>query len=135
MSQGDVPPIEGQQLDAVLRFLPLFEQPGAVFGAWHSPEGAMPYYSMSREAMDFVQALYDEGIVYPFDWKSWQGEAEKYVSDPEALKEADLLVLRKLLTTHVRKDRFVEVHLASMLASGHITAILRRLKELREQMG
>jgi hypothetical protein len=35
---------------------------------------------------------------------------------------------------HVRADRFVEGHLASVLESGHITAILRRLRGIREQM-
>lgn len=134
-SKSDATEIGPQQLDAVLRFLPIFERPGFVFGKWHSPEGQFPYYSMSREAMGFVQTLSDQQIIFPFDWGSWQEEAERYVSAPEALETADLLVLRKLLTTHVRKDRFVEGHLASMLECGHITAILRRLKEIREQIG
>ena len=135
MSESDVPEIGPQQLDVVLRFLSIFERPGYVFGEWHSPKGQFPHYSMSREAMDFVQTLYDQRIIFSFDWMSWQEEAERYVSVPEALEAADLLVLRKLLTTHVRKDRFVEGHLASMLECGHITAILRRLKEIREPIG
>lgn len=84
--------------------------------------------------MDFVQALYDQQVVFSFDWTSWQEEARRYVSDPEALETADALTLRKLLTTHVRKDRFVEGHFVGMLECGHITAILRRLKEIRERM-
>jgi len=134
-SQYDVPEIGLQQLDAILRFLPIFEQSGYVFGEWRSLEGQIPYYSMSREAKDFVQVLYDQQILFSFDWTSWQEEAERHVSAPEALEMADLLVLRKLLTTHVRKDRFVEGHLASTWECGHITAILRRLKEIREQIG
>ena len=133
-SRNDVPEVGSHQLDAVLRFLPTFEQPGYVFGEWHSAEGQFPYCSMHREATEFVQALYDQQVVFSFDWRSWQREAERFVSDPEALDTANLLTLRKLLTTHVRKDRFVEGHLAGMLECGHVTAILRRLGKIREQM-
>lgn len=130
----DIPEISLQQVDVVLRFLPIFEQPGYVFGEWHSPEGQMPFYSMSREAADFVQALYDQQIIFPFDWTSWQDEAVRYITDLEMIKTADLVTCRKLLTTHVRQDRFVEGHLANMLESGHITAVLKRLQEIRSPM-
>ena len=133
-SENDVPEVGPHQLDAVLRFLPIFEQPGYVFGEWHIAEGQFPYYSMHREAMEFVQALYDQQVVFSFDWSGWQKEAERFAADPGALQTADLLTLRKLLTTHFRKDRFVEGHLASMLECGHVTAILRRLGKIREQM-
>ena len=132
--QDEAPEIGARQLDAVLRFLPIFEESEYVFGEWHSPEGQLPYYAMSREAMDFVRALYDQQVVFTFDWTSWQDEARRYFSDPESLETADLLTLRKLLTTHVRKDRFVEGHLGDMSERGHITAILRRLREIREGM-
>ena len=135
MSKSDVPEVGPHQLDALLRFLPIFEQPGYVFGEWHSAEGQIPYYSMDREATEFVQALYDQHVVFSFDWPGWQQEAKRFASDPEALETADLLTLRKLLTTHVRKDRFVDGYLAGMMKCGHITAILRRLGKIREQMG
>jgi len=44
-------------------------------------------------------------------------------------------VIRKLLTTHVRKERFCEGHLLAMFESGHIVNVLRRLKGLRSTMG
>jgi hypothetical protein len=134
-SKDDAPEIGSRQLDAILRFLPIFERPGCVFGEWHSPGEQFPYHDVSREVMDFCQALYDQQIVFSFDWPSWQDEARRLYFDPVALEKADLLTLRKLLTTHVRKDRFVGGHLASMFECGHITAILRRLKGIREQMG
>ena len=132
-NKNDIPPIEPEQLDAILRFLPIFEQPGVVFGEWCSPQGHVPYYSMTSETMDFFRTI--QPLLFSFNWPSWQTEAKKYVADPQALATADLLTLRKLLTTHVRMDRFVEGHLGGMLESGHVTAILRRLKEIREQMG
>ena len=133
-SQCDMPQIGPQELDAILRFLPIFERPGYVFGEWQYPPGQFPYCLTSSDVNDFDKALYGQQIVFPFDWPSWQKEAERYHSDPDALETADLLTLRKLLTTHVRKDRFVEGHLASMFECGHITAILRRLKAIREEM-
>lgn len=133
-NNSDVPEIGLPQLDAVLKFLPIFERPEYVFGEWHSPAGQFPYYSMSREVLDFIQTLSAQEIIFPFDWPSWQEEAAQYVSEPDAVERADLLTLRKLLTLHVRQDRFVEGHLAHMLETGHITALLRRLKRIREQM-
>ena len=41
------------------------------------------------------------------------------------------MTLRKLLTYHSRVDHFNEGHFNEMTESGHITAILRRIKELR----
>jgi hypothetical protein len=40
--------------------------------------------------------------------------------------------LCRLYTLHVRKDRFCEGHFAAMLANGHIAALTRRLKAIRE---
>ncbi len=134
MNQDRVPPVGRDALDAVLRFLPLFERPDCVFGEWHGPPGQFPFFAFSEEVMAFVGALDRARLVFPFDWPSWQDEAARYTSNPRALETADLLALRKLLTTHVRKDRFVEGHLASVLESGHITAILRRLETIREEM-
>jgi hypothetical protein len=46
---------------------------------------------MAREVEAFVQALYDQEIIYAFDWPSWGDEARRYVSEPEAVENADLL--------------------------------------------
>ena len=129
-AMNDPTHVTPEQIDAVLGFLPLFEQPGVVFGEWQTPQGQMPYYAPSRQVLDFVQALYDEHLIVVFDWGAWQEEVERYRSDPQALAEADLLTVRKLLTAHVRKDRFVEGHLGSVFESGHMTAILRRMREI-----
>ena len=131
--EDDIPEIGPREIDAALRFLPIFEQPGYAFGEWRAPEGQMPYYSSSREVMEFVRVLNDQKIVFSFDWMRWSEAAQKYVSEPERLEEADLLALRKLLTAHVRADRFSEGHLGEMLENGHITALLRRLQEIQER--
>ena len=135
MNQDDVPPVGRGALDAVLRFLPVFERPDYQFGEWNYPEGRFPYYACRGEVDDFVGALYKAGMIFPFDWPGWQAEARRYLDDPAALDTAGTLTLRKLLITHVRQDRFAEGHLGSILERGHITAILRRLKVIRGEMG
>ena len=80
-----------------------------------------------------MQILYANDWVTPeVDWVQWQDVAVEYVGLQEKIDSADVLTLKKLFTTHVRKDRFCEGHLAAMFENGHIVALLRRLKEIRE---
>ena len=134
MGRDSVPEIGLQQIDAILRYLPLFEKQGYQFGQWVEPEGQFPYFSFSPEVNEFIDALRKQDMIIRFDWTSWRKEAKRYQTDPEALETADLLTLRKLLTVHVRAERLAEGHLASVFESGHITAILRRLKQIRQKM-
>jgi hypothetical protein len=127
-------PITKQQMDAVLRFLPIFEADGFTFGDWDSEGQGFPEYALSAEAGSFLQCLYDNDWIVPFDWGEWQDKAERFVSEPESLESAGLDDLCRLLTTHARKDRFCDGHLASMFECGHLTAILRQLKKIRGEM-
>lgn len=134
--------IETSDIDALLRFLPVFEEEGFSFGAYREPtrgeDGTLhisfPLYELSDEASAFVGACYGHGWVAPFAWGAWQDEAERLFESPEALNEADIETIRKLLTLHVRKERFCDGHLAHMHESGHLTSILRRLRDLRESL-
>ena len=72
------------------------------------------------------------GLICPFGWIDWQEEAERICNDAELIAEIDLLTVRKLLTLHLRKERFCEGHFAAMCESGVILLILKRLKELYE---
>ena len=111
-------------------FLAVFEAPDFRFGNWRQPEGQFGYYEYNPEVLLFIGALNDASIVLDFAWGAWQPKALRYSEDPARLERARLLTIRKLLTLHLRKDRFVEGHLAEMLESGHITAILRRAASL-----
>ncbi len=135
MTESAIPEIGPRQVDAVLRYLPLFERENFVPGEWQTPEGQFQWFLYSPEVDAFVRTLYEQAIILVFDWPSWKEEAERYESDPSSLEQADLLAVRKLLTAHVRADRFTEGHLGSVLRSGHIVGILRRLKRIRETMG
>ena len=84
--------------------------------------------------LEFHQALYREKMIIVFDWNNWEEKAKRYQSDPDVAAEADLLTVRKLLTVHARADRFIEGHFVSMLESGHIIAVLRRLEAILATM-
>lgn len=131
MNEADAPEIGPAQLDAILKFLPLL-QGGC--GEWAVRPGQVPAFLYSSWVNDFVLTLYQQGIIIVFDWVDWKEQAERYQADPARLARADLLTLRKLLTLHVRADRFVEGHLAGVLESGHVTAILERMQQIRDVM-
>lgn len=128
-----VPEIGNEQIDAILGHLSRFEQSSFKFGEWTAPEGQMPFFSLSDEAAEFVRALYRQGLVIAFDWRSWKEEAKQYQINSAALATADLLTIRKLLTLHVRTDRFAEGHLEKVYEKGNLTAILQRLKQIRDE--
>ncbi len=126
-------------IDKILSYLPVFEQKDYQFSIFHQSkliEGRLhePYYEYSEEVDGFMQALYDGGFIYPFDWPAWQDEASKYYSNPDMLKTADFSTVVKLLTVHIRMERFCEGCLNFSLKDGHINDILRRLKEIRQEM-
>ncbi|QDT48935.1 hypothetical protein Pan258_29820 [Symmachiella dynata] len=62
------------------------------------------------------------------------GTAREYVNSPGMIESSDVKTIRKLFTTHVRKDRFCEGHLATMFENGHIVALMRRLQQIRDEM-
>jgi hypothetical protein len=128
-------PITAQQIDALLPFLDRFAAADFSAGSWNAPDGQLPWFSFSEVAADFQRALYDNGWVTPaFNWTAWQQSARRFVDSPRKIERADATTIQKLFTTHVRAERFCEGHLAAMFENGHIAALLRRLKAIREQM-
>ena len=132
-TQDTIPEIGKSQLDAVLKSLPVLAAPGYKFGKWIKEEGHFPWFLYSADVIAFIHALYENDIIIQFSWMQWE-EGRRYLVEPASIQEADLLTLRKLLTANVRRDRFCEGHLAGVLENGHIVAILRRLKEIRDEM-
>ncbi len=127
--------ITTQQIDALLPFLDRFEAVGFSIGKWEMPEGQFPYFNFESVVMEFSSALYHNGwISKTFDWTTWQNSAEEFVDSPEQIESADATTIQKLFTTHSRRERFCEGHLAAMFKNGHIVALLHRLKEIRKTM-
>ena len=117
----------------ILEFLPYFESEDHVFFQIDN-QNLMDPYVYDGKVLDFIKTLYDENIIYSFDWVKWQPEAIEYYDSLDLLKNADLDTLRKLLTVHIRKERFCSGHLAQVIKTGHLLNILKRLNEIKFQL-
>ncbi len=118
-------------------FLDAFESQEFTFGTMetHSQSDATSVScDFSKTASQFYQAVYDLGwVLTDFDWSLWD-EGQRFIDDPEALAQADLADIERLLTTHLRQERFCEGHLDAMYESGHLTGILNRLKVIGQNV-
>lgn len=122
---------------AVCQIARRFDEPNFVAGAWISPEpneDCVPQISYWRPSEDVTrwEALYEHGVIVPFDWTEpgWAQEMRCLTEVPSRLRFADLLTVRKVLTTLVRVDRFCEGSLAGAFERGVLQAAMRRLGEL-----
>jgi len=130
-----VKPVKPEQIDALLPFLDKFDAVGFSAGTWLTlAPGHSSWFIFDEVVMEFIQVLYDnDWVTQQFDWGEWQESSQQYIESPEKVESADTETIQKLLTTHVRANRFCEGYLASMFENGHILDILRRLREIRSQ--
>lgn len=133
--------VTGRDIDAVVRFSAILQSiPGGEVARWaervEKDDGTLtisPDPDYHPQVVALIKDLYKHGLVQPFDWPSWQKNAKAFVDNPTLLQKADLQSCIKLITTHVRKDRFCGGHFGAMVTRGHIAAVLRRLAHLREE--
>lgn len=132
-------PDEQRHIDALLVFLPLMESrhSGEWRGGERGPDGTitMPYFEYSEPMLAFIRACAENGWIEVFAWPQWADDARRLHEDPTALAGAGIETIRKLLTLHIRNDRFNEGHLAAMVEDGHMAAVLRRLEQMRSAGG
>jgi hypothetical protein len=79
-----------QQVESLLRFLPIFSHATEKHSRWHTKPGVFPWCELSNEASQFLKALHDEGFIAPFNWPDWQEGALSYFKSPEKLGPAEL---------------------------------------------
>jgi hypothetical protein len=129
-----IEPLTKDNIEVLLHFLPIFEKEGYIFGEVVVEKGQFPFASLSKDSQEFIRSAYDNNWVVSFDWIAWKDSDEgQHYQSLDALQEADIEALRKVLTTCIRQDRFVEGLMLDLLEQGYITAILRRLKEICEK--
>jgi hypothetical protein len=129
---------QARNVDALLAFLPRLKAAGFEFARERplrkDDQGryVIGGPSLNPVVLELVQALYEHGWVDgEFEWTTWAEQAQRYERDAALVAHADIRTLRKLLTAHVRADRFCDGHLASVWRSGHLCAVLERLAALR----
>jgi len=115
----------------LLEFIPVLEDPAfCPGGVVPMDEDEMMEEGFAKLVSRLMDACYKNGFVVKFKWEDWEAEAIGYLKDPGLLKDADLAVLRRLLTWHIRQNRFLKGHFASVVARGLVLAILKRLQEI-----
>ena len=97
----------------------------------------MPWFELSAIASRFGHVAYADGWVRPeVDWGEWgrTAQAQRLQEDRRALDDATVPDFVRLLTLVIRRDRFVEGSLGQDMQSGLITAVLRRIEQLRRDL-
>jgi hypothetical protein len=65
-----------------------------------------------------------------FDWQAWPPAHSGEVSDPAFVAGADPETLRRIMTTHLRMNRFADGHLELIEQQGVLAAVVARLQAL-----
>ena len=141
MSMPEEPPAR-PRLESLAALLPVFDaqdfevlrpnpdwEPKVEGGDYQWP----PFFE-TKPVNDFVSVAYEDGWVNPaVNWPEWIGteEGNRLTNDPRAVGEATVEQLQCLITALVRGDRFTEGLLATKAREGLLTAILRRVDEIR----
>lgn len=125
-----------ENIDELLRFIPLFEEPRGQFirkwgGGEKMTDGAMtmPYPIYADDVEQFF-ALASQPCWCDYSYNST--EALKMLDDDEFVKKATIENIKTMLTYCVRGERFCDVFWGSVLDSGRVVAVLKRLKVLRD---
>lgn len=131
-------PLSDQALLTICRFIPIFRELNTSHLVVERPGEALSFVPLTIRlhgtyhpaVSEFRSALYECGLVQSYNWTAFSARASSLYEDPEEMSRAGLRTVVKLLTFHVRRDRFVEGHLCNMLAEGHLLAILRRIDQI-----
>ncbi len=129
----------GERIDELLGFLPLFEEPDRSFvtkwaGGAPTSDGAttMPFPVYAEDVAEFFRLA---GGPFWCDYAYRPAEAGRLLQDDAFIARATLDEVKTLLTYCVRGERFCDGHWEAVLQAGRISAILRRLAELRGRAG
>lgn len=125
-----LPDVGRDAIDEVLRWNPAedISADGAAEVAGASAVYEATQLENQLAAMEFT------GFAAPFDWQSEFSDRREDLESREAVASANLELLRKIMTAHMRIDRFDDGHLERLVASGYWTNCLERLRDLRSTL-
>lgn len=92
----------------------------------------MPWFDYSETVFAWERALYEHQIICEYGEPGWMERFGAFCGDPSLLASVDLTVIRKVLTTIVRGERFCEGHVQAMFKAGLVQAAMARLEQLNE---
>lgn len=125
--------ITHDDIDELLAYLPKFEEAGRRFGRDWDPGdqggngGSGPAYDE-----DIVRFFHLAGKPCWSDYEYDPTVVVNLIGDDEHVSNASLGEIKTLLTWCTRGEQFYEGHWSTVLETGRIQAILRRLRELRD---
>lgn len=127
-----------QALKAPADFLPRLREAGAtakLLTADISPRsrGELRHHDTPTDLIqDFVQSAYDGGCVVSFDWSHWSAtpKGRAIVHDPREIDRTTPEELIRVVTAHVRADRFNEGSLEGAFKNGILLAVAQRANTL-----
>ena len=123
--------ISTRQIDTLLRFLPQVEAASSP-AIWHQTNAdgslCMPYVEYPAWVVDLFATAGQDCWTDP-DYTP--AEAGGLVRDDAAIAVASLEAIKTMLTYCVRGERFSAGHWQAVLADGRMSAILKRLRQLR----
>jgi hypothetical protein len=129
-------PITREKIDELLRFLPLFTVPGRHFiikwdGLEKMPDGAitMPFPLYAEDVEEFFR-LASQPCWNDYDYT--KSNASEMLNYEEFIKNASIENVKTMLTYCVRSERFCDGFWNSVLSSGRVVVLLKRLEVLRE---
>jgi hypothetical protein len=124
--------------DELLQFLYRFQVPGRTYiktwaGGDLTDSGAitMPYPVYEEDVLAFFRLA---GQPWWSDFEYDPRQARKMLDDDGVIEGCSLDHLRTMLTYCVRGERFCDGFWQSVLESGRVVALLRRLAVLRERL-
>jgi hypothetical protein len=132
---GDVSKLPNrEQVASLLRYIPVFEDPGfrAVL-RYSSNEAGETYPIWADEVRQFYREINYDRFLLEYDMPDLQRELRRYVDDPSLLAGIDLQTICRLFAAHLQRETFQEGHFPEMVACGHMAALLRRLAEIPEE--
>ncbi|MDT1959165.1 DUF6508 domain-containing protein [Carnobacterium divergens] len=80
------------------------------------------------EINNFFTALDATDFIEIFDYNKWVKSINFDINSSEALANLDFETLRKVITYHVRIDRFIEGHLEELIKNGYFLNFIKVLK-------
>jgi len=129
----EIPEIKSEEIKKILDFKKEFESK-TIQEAFAVIQEPHELYGVEK-IREFLTELDVSGFNLVFDYQAWMEEQTSgFHKDVTFLQKADLDTLRKLMTSHIRIERFVAGHLKELFDNGYMVAFLNRLEELYQQM-
>lgn len=132
---AEIPPAPATPIDLemVLQFLPIFEDPEFRCGEMIEEEGKFPHAEYHETTRSFFYAWYLAGLVVEVNkktFKAWDKKANDMARHPELIDQASLEDLRIYFAMIMAIDGMTPGMFFMEFEKGHIIRMLRRLKAI-----